>query len=70
VNASARRGRDGTPQNFTRESIEVYLNLLLRLGLSPASRSYALSSTTLFLRAVRENCWEPALSAKLDTVAC
>lgn len=54
-------GSSGAVQDFTRESIEVYLNLLLRLRLSPASRSYSLSSTTLFLRAVRENNWEPAL---------
>lgn len=54
-------GASGAVQDFTRESIEVYLNLLLRLRLSPASRSYSLSSTALFLRAVRENNWEPAL---------
>jgi hypothetical protein len=36
-------GVSGTVQDFTRESIEVYLNLLLRLRLSPASRSYYLS---------------------------
>jgi integrase len=54
-------GASGAVQDFTRESIEVYLNLLLRLRLSPASRSYSLSSTSLFLRAVRENNWEPAL---------
>ena len=54
-------GAKGTVQNFTRESIEVYLNLLLRLRLSPASRSYSLSSTALFLRAIRENNWQPDL---------
>ncbi|PTT65105.1 tyrosine-type recombinase/integrase [Arthrobacter sp. HMWF013] len=54
-------GANGAVQHFTRESIEVYLNVLRRLGLSPASRSYSLSSTALFLRAVRENNWEPAL---------
>lgn len=54
-------GANGATRDFTRESIEVYLNLLLRLRLSPASRSYSLSSTALFLRAVRENNWEPAL---------
>lgn len=48
-------------QDFTRESIEVYLHLLLRLRLSPASRSYSLSSTALFLRGVRENNWAPEL---------
>ncbi|MFB8369607.1 tyrosine-type recombinase/integrase [Pseudarthrobacter sp. NPDC055928] len=56
-------GANGAVQDFTRESIEVYLNLLLRLRLGPASRSYSLSSTALFLRAIRENNWEPALPA-------
>jgi integrase len=54
-------GADGTAQDFTRETIEVYLSQLLRLGLSPASRSYSHSSVAMFLRAARENDWEPAL---------
>ncbi|WP_395405669.1 tyrosine-type recombinase/integrase (plasmid) [Arthrobacter sp. UC242_113] len=56
-------GENGAVHEFTRETVEVYLNLLLRLGLSPASRSYSLSSTALFLRAAREHNWEPGLSA-------
>lgn len=54
-------GADGTAQDFSRETIEVYMSMLLRLGLSPASRSYSLSSVAMFFRAARENDWEPGL---------
>jgi hypothetical protein len=42
---------DGMAQDFTRETIEVYMSMLLQLGLGPASRSYSLSSVAMFFRA-------------------
>jgi len=65
-------GANGMPQDFSRETIEVYMSMLLRLGaqsrepqllpqLSPASRSYSLNSVAMLFRAARENDWEPGL---------
>lgn len=54
-------GANGMPQDFSRETIEVYMSMLLRLGLSPASRSYSLRSGAMLFRAARENDWEPGL---------
>ena len=56
-------GVHGTAQDFSRETIEVYMGMLHRLGLSSASRSYSLSSIAMFLRAARENGWEPGLTS-------
>lgn len=54
-------GPDATKEQFTRETIDAYMSLLVRLKLSPASRRYFLSSVSIFLRAVRQQGWEPEL---------
>jgi integrase len=60
---TAQAGPNATVADFTRETIEVFLTLLASLDLSPATRSYSLSSVSAFLDAVRRHGWEPDLPA-------
>lgn len=59
---TAQAGPEATVQQFTRETIEAYLAMLVRLGLQEASRSYDISSVATFLRAVRQHDWQPELA--------
>ncbi len=59
-------GPDAQPSDFTRTTIETYLSLLVKRGLGPASRGYDLSSIRSFLRAVRQQEWEPPLPVSAD----
>ena len=54
-------GKNACLEQFSRETIEVYMTLLLRLNLSPASRRYELGSVSIFLKAIRQHGWEPDL---------
>ncbi|WP_159697760.1 tyrosine-type recombinase/integrase [Arthrobacter sp. 18067] len=50
---------------FSRETLEVHMNLLLRLNLGQASRRYELGSISMFLKATRQHDWEPRLPASV-----
>lgn len=55
-------GAQAEVADFTRETIEAYLAMLVRLGLREASRSYDISSVSTFLRTIRQHDWQPDLS--------
>jgi integrase len=59
---TAQAGPQAEVRDFTRETIEVYLVMLVRLGLKEASRSYDISSVSTFLRTTRQHDWQPDLS--------
>ncbi|WP_405059766.1 tyrosine-type recombinase/integrase [Kribbella sp. NBC_01505] len=63
---TAQAGPDALPSDFNRATIETYLNLLVERGLAPASRGYDLSSIRSFLRAVRQQEWQPLLPTSAD----
>ncbi len=56
-------GTDAEVAGFTRETIEAYLASLVRLGLQESSRCYDISSVSTFLRTIRQQDWQPDLSA-------
>lgn len=60
---AAQAGPQATVEQFTRETIEAYLAMLVRLGLRESSRSYDISSVATFLRTVRQHDWQPDLAA-------
>ena len=58
---TTRVGPDATVGDLNRETIEDFLTLLAALKLSPATRSYYISSIGAFLDAVRRHGWAPDL---------
>lgn len=60
---TSQSGADAEVAGFTRGTIEAYLARLVCLGLQESSRCYDISSVSTFLRTIRQQNWEPDLSA-------